>query len=436
MRSTPVVFLRALLALTALTAVACSDEAPTGPSTSPTLSRSEGRGVFHRYVAVGTSVSMGWQSDGVIAATQETSWPAQLTRLAHRELTQPYIDGTGCRSPIRPPLALGVRLSGEPLTLPAPQLSCSPLREGIELPTQNVAINAAKTIHALATTPENVTDASNAKLYTRVLPPGESQVTAMMLQNPKLVSVELGGNEVLDVRSGIVAPGITIVPAATWAPIYDMVLDSVEKVTKLGVLVGLAHDVASFPAFRSGEELWANRAEFLGAFNVAVSADCDDSDNIVFVPVAVPTAVATGVARAKLGLSPAPFSCADQGLGAQDYVLTPTDVAYVNGQLAAMNAHIEQQAAARGFAHFELDALYGRAGVKGPFSVVALMTTATPYGPYISLDGVHPSALGATVLADAAAAALNERYALGIPRPTLPETYATPLIAALAGDER
>ena len=66
------------------TATACSDAtAPDrsrsiSPVASTELDRSEGRGIFQRYVAIGTSISMGWQSDGVIASTQETSWPAQL----------------------------------------------------------------------------------------------------------------------------------------------------------------------------------------------------------------------------------------------------------------------------------------------------------------------------------------------------------------------
>ena len=46
------------------------------------------------------------------------------------------------------------------------------------------------------------------------------------------------------------------------------------------------------------------------------------------------------------------------------------------------------------------------------------MTTAQPYGPYISLDGIHPSAEGQRVLADAAAMALNSTYRLNIPTST------------------
>ena len=46
------------------------------------------------------------------------------------------------------------------------------------------------------------------------------------------------------------------------------------------------------------------------------------------------------------------------------------------------------------------------------------MTTSQPYGPYISLDGIHPSAEGARVIADAAAVALNSTYHLSIPTST------------------
>src|SRR5688572_6799418 len=99
---------RALAASLVVVAMACTDAAiPTEPGRAAVrmaagpLHESEGRGDFQRYVAIGTSVSMGWASDGVRAASQEQSWPAQLGRMAHREITQPLISGTGCQAPLR-----------------------------------------------------------------------------------------------------------------------------------------------------------------------------------------------------------------------------------------------------------------------------------------------------------------------------------------------
>ena len=96
-------------------------------------------------------------------------------------------------------------------------------------------------------------------------------------------------------------------------------------------------------------------------------------------------------------------------------MLDANDVAGVNAQLAAMNAVIRDEATKRGFAYFPLGALYEDVVTKAPLNAVTLMTSPQPYGPYISLDGIHPTAEGSRVLADAAAKALNDTYHLGIP---------------------
>ena len=97
-------------ALAAAALAACADgriapteaRQPTAQATPELLS--EGEGIFQRYVAIGTSISMGVQGDGVHAATQQTSWPAQLARLAHRELSLPLIQAPGCSAPLMAPL--------------------------------------------------------------------------------------------------------------------------------------------------------------------------------------------------------------------------------------------------------------------------------------------------------------------------------------------
>jgi GDSL-like Lipase/Acylhydrolase len=372
--------------------------------------------VFQRYVAIGTSISMGVQGDGVYAATQQTSWPAQLARLAHRELSLPLIQSTGCAAPFAAPLATGRRISGEPAGLPFAQRLCMPNEAGVTLPTGNVAIDGARTGQALTATPENP-DPGHAMQYPRVLPPGMSQVTAMEAQNPKIVSVELGGNDILGASHGFYAPGINIVPVSVWEPQYREVAARVDAVAKHAVLVGLVDDVRSFPAFRTGAELWNARATF-APFNVAIAADCENSMNLLFVPVIVPTAVGTGSYYRTNSLGAYTQSCANAAAPVEDYILDAADVAAVNTQLAAMNAVIRDEAQTRGFAYFPLGALYESTVTKPAFNAISLMTTAQPYGPYISLDGIHPSAEGARVIADAAATALNATYNLGIPTST------------------
>jgi lysophospholipase L1-like esterase len=410
----------ALLAVT-LALGACSDQTltPSGP-TGPVIVDLDRQGFpalgdFQRYVAIGTSISMGVSSDGVYSSTQQMSFPAQLARLANREITLPLISFPGCAAPLASPLASGVRLTGEGAGVPFLSRQCAPNEEGVVLPTQNLAIDGARTSAALNATPENP-DPGHATQYPRVLPPGMSQVTAMEAQNPKLVSVELGGNEILGARYGVYPSATEVVPVAEWEPLYRQVTARVDVAAKHAVLVGLVNDVRSFPSFRTGDELWNARATF-APFNVAVSPNCENSTNLIFVAVRVPVAAATGAYYYANNLGPYTFSCqnAPSFTGIQDYVLDANDVAGVNAQLAAMNAVIRDEATKHGFAYFPLGALYEDVVTKPPFSAVTLLTSAQPYGPYVSLDGIHPTAEGSRVLADAAAKALNDTYGLGIP---------------------
>jgi lysophospholipase L1-like esterase len=98
-----------------------------------------------------------------------------------------------------------------------------------------------------------------------------------------------------------------------------------------------------------------------------------------------------------------------------DFVLTPAEQAIALAVEAQLNAVIQGEAAARGFAYFSLDALYAAPGVRTPLDVVALFTSSQPFGPFMSLDGVHPNAAGQSLIAQAAARALDQRYDLGIP---------------------
>jgi lysophospholipase L1-like esterase len=323
-----------------------------------------------------------------------------------------------------------LRLSGEPAQTPFLQRVCAPNEPDVVLPTQNLAITGALTAEALLATPEHQ-DSIYARLYRRVLPPGLSQVTAMLAQQPTLVSVELGANEIFGASDGAYVPGQTVVPVSVWAPQYRQVLDNVQRATSRALLVGLPTRALDFPGLRLGDELWAARATFV-PFNVAVSSDCRGSANALLVPVIVTTAVRTGVFNALHHLGRYRLSCKDSpalapnGSVIRDFVLSPTDLALVDRQLTEMDQLIRTEAVQRGFAYYTLGALYDDVNHKARFNAITLVTAQAPYGPYFSLDGVHPSARGAQVLAEAAARALDERYEAGIgPRATLTAARST-----------
>lgn len=301
---------------------ACRDNSDPIP-TSPIAVRNEaeGRGFAQRLFAIGTSISAGTCSDGNVAACQNMSWIAQLERAMHREPILPLIAAPGCKAPFAPPLISFRRTSGESVTVPEAAVLCSANEPGVVLPTQNLAVPGALTGEALAQTPAGRTDPFGSQLYRRILPLDKSQVSALEALDPKFVTVELGANDIFGTFSGVVIPGGSFVPFNVWAAQYNTVLDRVGAVTNLALLVGLGRDISKLPNMRRGSELYADRAAFLSAFNVDVSANCDGSTNLVVVNVVVPTAVANGLGRRAAGLPPFTLSCAGGAFNVQDRIL-------------------------------------------------------------------------------------------------------------------
>jgi lysophospholipase L1-like esterase len=232
-----------------------------------------------------------------------------------------------------------------------------------------------------------------------VLLPGQTQVTAMLAQRPTFVSVELAANDVLPASTGRVA---AMTPFADWQRDYDQVIAAVRSTGARAVLVGLPDNAANFPSVRRAREFFNEWPDML-ALGITVSVSCYFSPNYLFIP---------GYVLSHLARTPTTATCADVP-GAADYVLTPADVSAINARMAQINAHIRARAAEHGYAYFALSSLYDLP--KPAFDMYSVLVSSAPFGPNISLDGVHPSARGQAILADAAARAINARYGLAIP---------------------
>lgn len=388
---------------------ACSDNTTTAPSATLETPRfgvaAKARGDMSNYVALGTSVSMGWLNDGVFYGSQDQSWVKQLADDERVDFTSPSIGAPGCQPPLVSPLGAFTRVDGVSAFLDDD--TCSPLLAGVTPGQSNLSVEHATAMEALNATPATAT-AGRGPVTSRVLPAGMTQVTAMMAKNPTFVSVEFGGNEILPAQVGLVVPGLTVVPFAQFQAAYGQIINSVAATGAGALLVTLPEDIRQFPTIRTGAEVAAQRTAF-ASFNVTVNSDCDNSPNFVFVRGKVITAIATGAYYAGHGGGPYDLSCADVPYTA-DYILSPGDVAALNGLTAQYNAEIQGQADAHGFATFSLGSLYDKSKDGVPFNLTAFMTSGAPYGPKISLDGVHPSAEGHSILAKAAGKAIKKVY--------------------------
>jgi len=406
-------------ALALLVLASCSQDRTTGPA---------GQQAFQRYVAIGTSLSMGVQSDGVVYFSQQHDWTALLAHQAFASFSQPLVAPPGCFSPLIAPLQLNRRLSGISASAnqmtSVPDTTCASFGT-VTLPANDVAIDGANTYDALFVSPEtaSVEGVKRRRQYRLVLPPKTTQVTAMMQQKPTLVSVELGANEALGAASGIIFPKAgyrgaaaqgTVVPNAVWQPVYDQLIDSVKKTGAKVLLVGVPK-TTGFVSLRTGDELYQDRAAFQN-FGVIISADCQGNTNSIFVPIKVTSAVGAAQATGQ----PQTLSCSDQP-GAQDNILTPADIQALNGLIDGMNSHIQSVAQQNGWAYVDLVPVWAQwVQRRAPFSVVALFGSCAPYGQYTSLDGVHPTTPGYQEMANAAADALNATYGFAIPTNPVP----------------
>ena len=134
-----------------------------------------------------------------------------------------------------------------------------------------------------------------------------------------------------------------------------------------------------------------------------MSLNCYLSTNYLFIP---------GYVLTLLSKAPTTATCADVP-GTPDYVLTSSGMAAINARLLQINTHIQAKATENGYAYFNLDPVYGLA--KPSFDMGTVLFSNTPFGMYMSLDGVHPNSAGQALLADAAVQVISARYGVQIP---------------------
>ncbi len=403
-----------------------------------------GASSFSQYVVIGTGLSMGMQSGGVVYESQVQAWPALLAHAAGAGFTFvitdtiisgassfaiPFFRTPGCQPPLIAPLQLGVDLSGA--SVATPDTTCAGPLDFDTPPLNNLAIAGASAYAALNLTPKIVLNsippfsAVDRARYPLVLASTQSQVTALRVEGASLVSIELGLTEVLGAAtSGLLIPATsytqtasyTYVPAAVFAPVFSAIADSV-KLTGAKVVLLSVPKVSALYALRPASELWADRAE-LATSGISVNADCSTSANFVFTPSRVP---ALAAAYASTG-TVQNLSCTDVP-GAADAILTPGDVSTLDGVVTQMNAQIQQVAQANGWAFADLTGVYPPpVSSRTPYAATDELACASPYGNFISLDGVFPNVNGASAIASAVATALDAKYgftlAVGATTPT------------------
>jgi len=386
---TRVVATGALVAL-----AACSDNTKLlGPSTPI------GGDIFKSYVALGNSITAGFQSNGIMDSTQRQSYARLLAIQMGTQYHYAALAGRGCT----PPIVNG--LTGA-LFANAPAGTCD-LRSTTSVTDilNNVAVPGARVLDP--TSPSTV--ASNA-LTTFILG-GKTQVQKALDASPTFVSIWIGNNDVLQpALSGLVQP---IVSTQTqFQTSYDLMIQQLlaGAPNLKGILIGVAM-VQYLPTVSSGAFVFSSVAA-QGAINAAtgktvvIDASCNGSTSLLNIPqliLAIRAGTHPQVIACDKGIFPAPVG--------DVFVLDAAEQVTLIAAITGYNDYIKTKAAAIGFAYYDPNVLFAASRASGAIPPFPNFASATAtFGALITLDGVHPSAATHKLIANELIGVINTQY--------------------------
>lgn len=402
-----------------------------------------GGDLLKSYVALGNSITAGWQSGGINDSVQRLSYAAQFaaragTRFAYPSFTKNYpapfaaITG-GC------PAMMGNWRSQNPTDSIIPAASRQPclLRDASKATDQlnNVGVPFAYASDLLVTGAGIKIPA--AAVHTFILG-GKAQVDRALDAEPTFVSLWIGNNETLSPASvgmlgGNPAAGApALVTGAEFATAFNAAVDSLVRARPglQGILIG-AVKVANAPRFWSADSVSATvttgaaaRLTAIGTFTgrgaPAVIGCGSAGETGWLVSTELIRAIRSGAFPTNaIVCNPA----AAPGGGGDIFVLSPTEQATLNAATDSYNATISAKATQLGWAYLDPNPILEaqKTGATPAIPAFPNFTSNTReaatsvFGALFSLDGVHPTAAGHRIVANAMIAAVNAKYSLAIP---------------------
>ncbi|MDX2193304.1 MAG: SGNH/GDSL hydrolase family protein [Gemmatimonadales bacterium] len=392
----------------ALAAACASDEVAPSGITNPQFTANTG--VLTRYVALGNSITAGFQSSGINDSTQQRAYPVLFARAARIPFYYPSLAGIGCP----PPFTINVtqaRVGGGAAT------TCG-LRSPNAFPyLSNLAVPGARMLDAA----NNFAPTSAANQLTQFILGGRTQLQALRAANPTLVSLWLGNNEILGSLTNVNTanpaasqPGDStlVVPVATFQAQAKAVLDTIQILGAQAVIIGVG-DISSLPYASTGTLYHCLRNGGCPGITPALPpaltvTNClpPRADSVL-----VPWPIGIGLVNAAAGNIPVTLDCNNTA-----QVVTPAEFRFLRTTVAAYNAYLSSEATARAWPFMDPNPILqqGRtiAGAVLPFPALPSPQTGGNllFGTWFSLDGVHPSSLAHRIFADSLISLVNRRY--------------------------
>ena len=371
-----------------------------------------GGGIFDRYVALGNSITAGYQSGGINDSTQKESYAKLLADRLGTTYAYAQLGGRGCAPPVANFLTQE-RVGGAGVTAATCDLRTA---TSVAPFLNNVAVPGATSFDPFSSS----TAASNA-LTTFILG-GRTQVQAARLANPTFVSIWIGNNDVLAAGvSGVLAPmqGVSpgVTPVATLAENYGTMLDELTAGNGdlEGVLIGVVNVTQVpilFPAAALANPQLKGALDQATGKTITVLANCTGSASLVSFQI---------VSQIRSGAHPPVISCAkgqfpQSALVGELFILDAEEQASITAAVTGYNAAIKAEADARGWAYYDPNPALAQLRQSGAIPGVPNLASGTQtFGQYISLDGVHPAGPAHVLVANGVIEAINANYETNIP---------------------
>ena len=378
---------------------ACSDT--VGVVAGPTPANP----LFKSYVALGNSITAGYQSGGINDSTQRESYADLLAQQMHTRYAYPSLALPGCPPPI-------VNFQTQARLDDSSATSCA-LRTPSSVTTalNNVAVPGATSLDPTSTS----SPASNA-LTTFILG-GKTQAQRAADAQPTFVSAWIGNNDVLTAAvSGLLVPTANISPGVTpevqFETNYHAMITQLQNIPTLrgGVLIGVVQVEAApvlFPAYALFDSRFKAAFDQFAGTTTTILPSCTPTTKSL-ISFEIVSAIRSGQHAPAIG-------CEKQsviGTPIGDiFVLDSVEQVSLTSAITAYNTYIQSVATSLGWAYYDPNTLLRTLKGSGCIATIPNLGDALhPFGQCVSLDGIHPTAQSQQQIANGIMDAINTKY--------------------------
>lgn len=399
---------RGALALVALGAVVSCDNTGNGNIIAP----SPVNPIFQSYVALGNSITAGFQSDGINDSTQKQSYALLLARSMGTRYAYPSLAMPGCRPPINNFLTqTRVTLAGQPAST---ALTCAfRSTSSVTAALNNVAVPGIASVNP----PLQVDTTQKGNPLDQIILGGESMVQRALDVHPTFATVWVGNNDVLQPAITGLSPFAPPAPTsqttfvANYAKMISALLAGAPALK--GVLIGVVQ-IAAAPVMVTSQAFL--NPTFAAGINqatgktVVIDPTTCVPGNTSLIGFPLIAAIKAGtlppfIACGKTALAPAPVG--------DIFVLDAAKQVQVKAIIDGYNGYIKAKADSIGFAYYDPNTTLARLATQDPIlaSHVPNIGSATaPFGQFVTLDGVHPSGAAHIQIANDLITVINAKY--------------------------